>query len=73
MCMGRLDVIGKTFMGTVVLVVTGITLLVLFDIFVLQPRDQVGFEIMHCMEEGEDRSRESFEACRVQVLERRAR
>ena len=71
MCMGKLDVIVKTFMGTVLLVVTGITLLVLFDIFVLQPRDQVGFEIMHCMEE--DRSRESFEACRVQVLERRAR
>ena len=71
MCMGRLDVIGKTFMGTAVLVVAGITLLVLFDIFVLQPRDQVGFEIMHCMDD--DRSREAYEACRVQVLERRAR
>lgn len=67
MCMNNFD---GYFTGFFVAITTFIAAIAFYTL-IIHPRDQIGFEIMQCMDD--DRSREAYEACRVQVLERRAR
>ena len=67
MCMNSFDGYFTAFFVAITTFIAAIA----FYALIIHPRDQVGFEIMQCM--GDDRSREAYESCRVQVLERRAR
>lgn len=67
MCMNNFD---GVFAGFIIAIASFVAA-VAFYALVFYPRDQIGLEIMLCMDD--DRSREAYEACRVQALERRAR